>query len=173
MKEIEAQTAGRVHASDFSPGSAENAYCSFSGKFFVSKEGGLHASAEPASNACCSGGDTSSACGCGVPSRGDDALRARQFVANHWVSPDQRDTPEEPCTGMDISSFDTFLAKRQHSFCISAMAFQDAWNLDLERLRECFIHVVSPDRRIVPFCAYNLTAITGESLYRHSTCTQA
>jgi hypothetical protein len=46
------------------------------------------------------------------------------------------------------------------------MAFQDAWNLDLERLRECFIHVVAPDRRIVPFCAFNLTSAAGKSLYR-------
>jgi uncharacterized radical SAM superfamily Fe-S cluster-containing enzyme len=46
------------------------------------------------------------------------------------------------------------------------MAFQDAWNLDLERLRECFIHVVSPDRRVVPFCAYNLSSASGEALYR-------
>lgn len=172
MDEIEVQTGGLVHAADFSPGSAENAYCSFSGKFFVGKDGALRPSAEPAASACC-GDDTISACGCGVPSRGDDALRARQFVATHWVTPEQRDTPDEQCAGIDVASLDTFLATRQHSFCISAMAFQDAWNLDLERLRECFIHVVSPDRRIVPFCAYNLTAISGESLYRHPVCAEA
>ena len=37
------------------------------------------------------------------------------------------------------------------------MAFQDAWTLDLDRLRQCHIHVVAPDRRVIPFCAYNLT----------------
>ena len=173
MAAIEVQTGGRIHASDFSPGSAENAYCSFSGKFFVGKDGGLHTAAEPAANACCGGVDTSSACGCGVPSRGDDALRARQFVASHWVKPAPQTASNEPWLGMDVSSLDAFLATRQHSFCVSAMAFQDAWNLDLERLRECFIHVVAPDRRIVPFCAYNLTAISGESLYRHPACSEA
>ena len=173
MDELEVQTNGRVHAADFSPGSAENAYCSFSGKFFIGKDGSLRPSAEPAASACCGGDDTSSACGCGVPSRGDDALRARQFVASHWVKPEQRETPNEQCTGIDVTSLDDFLATRQHSFCISAMAFQDAWNLDLERLRECFIHVVAPDRRIVPFCAYNLTAISGASLYRHPACAEA
>jgi uncharacterized radical SAM superfamily Fe-S cluster-containing enzyme len=172
MDEIEDQTGGRVHAADFSPGSAENAYCSFSGKFFVGKDGTLRPSAEPAANACCGGDDTTSACGCGVPSRGDDALRARQFVAAHWVTPEQRAASDEQQSGIDVTSLDAFLATRQHSFCISAMAFQDAWNLDLERLRECFIHVVAPDRRIVPFCAYNLTAISGESLYRHPACTE-
>jgi hypothetical protein len=107
-----------------------------------------------------------------VPSRGDDALRARQFVAAHWVTPEQRAPSDEQHSGIDVTSLDAFLAARQHSFCISAMAFQDAWNLDLERLRECFIHVVAPDRRIVPFCAYNLTAISGESLYRHPACAE-
>jgi hypothetical protein len=173
MYEIEAQTNGKIHAVDFSPGSAENAYCSFSGKFFVGKDGGLNPSAEPAANACCGNDDTTSACGCGVPSRSDDALRARQFVATHWVTPEQRAASDEQCAGIDVTSLDAFLATHQHSFCISAMAFQDAWNLDLERLRECFIHVVSPDRRIVPFCAYNLTAISGASLYRHPACVDA
>jgi uncharacterized radical SAM superfamily Fe-S cluster-containing enzyme len=47
------------------------------------------------------------------------------------------------------------------------MAFQDAWTLDLERLRDCCIHVLSPDGRLIPFCAYNLTARDGRSSYRH------
>jgi uncharacterized radical SAM superfamily Fe-S cluster-containing enzyme len=46
------------------------------------------------------------------------------------------------------------------------MAFQDAWTVDLDRLRECFIHVVAGDARIIPFCAYNITDRNGNSLYR-------
>ena len=46
------------------------------------------------------------------------------------------------------------------------MAFQDAWTLDLDRLRQCHIHVVAPDKRVIPFCAYNLTARDGRPLYR-------
>ncbi|MGD0232285.1 MAG: hypothetical protein ABSC19_18335 [Syntrophorhabdales bacterium] len=41
-----------------------------------------------------------------------------------------------------------------------------AWNLDLEKLRRCCISVVAQDGRLVPFCAYNLTGITGQRLYR-------
>jgi uncharacterized radical SAM superfamily Fe-S cluster-containing enzyme len=48
------------------------------------------------------------------------------------------------------------------------MAFQDAWTLDLDRLRECYIHTASPDGRLVPFCAYNLTDKYGRSLYRNT-----
>ena len=55
------------------------------------------------------------------------------------------------------------------TFTISAMAFQDADNLDLERLKGCCISVVSADGRLVPFCAYNLTSREGRSLYRRGT----
>ena len=66
-----------------------------------------------------------------------------------------------------MDDLDRFLARaRTHTFSISAMAFQDAWNLDLERLRGCCIHVVAPDGRLVPFCAYNLTSSEGRALYR-------
>jgi uncharacterized radical SAM superfamily Fe-S cluster-containing enzyme len=172
MAQLEIQTGGMIRAADFNPGSAENAYCSFTGKFFVGSDGRLRVATEPAAEGCCSSG-AAAACGCGLPPPGKDALRARNFVAAHWATQEQREGTDEQCTGIDVASLDAFLAAHRHSFCISGMAFQDAWNLDLERLRECFIHVVAPDRRIVPFCAYNLTAISGESLYRQQACVEA
>jgi hypothetical protein len=66
-----------------------------------------------------------------------------------------------------LGDWEVFLERQQtHTFCISGMAFQDAWTLDLERLRDCCIHTVAPDGRIIPFCAYNLTDRSGRSLYR-------
>jgi uncharacterized radical SAM superfamily Fe-S cluster-containing enzyme len=66
-----------------------------------------------------------------------------------------------------VDSLDAFLDRAErYSFCLSAMAFQDAWTLDLDRLRECYIHVVGPDERVIPFCAYNLTSQSGAALYR-------
>jgi len=60
--------------------------------------------------------------------------------------------------GPSFGEWDVFLErKRTHTFCVSGMAFQDAWTLELERLRDCYIHTASPDGRLVPFCAYNLT----------------
>jgi len=49
------------------------------------------------------------------------------------------------------------------------MAFQDAWNLDLERLRDCCLHVVKPGGKIIPFCSYNLTDRAGRPLHRDAT----
>ena len=45
------------------------------------------------------------------------------------------------------------------------MAFQDAWNIDLERLQRCCIHVVTTGLKLIPFCAYYLTSSHGQRLY--------
>jgi hypothetical protein len=72
--------------------------------------------------------------------------------------------PGESSGALDLSEFVDRV--KTHILSISAMAFQDAWNLDLERLKDCCIHTVSPDGRLVPFCAYNLSSATGIPLYR-------
>ena len=65
---------------------------------------------------------------------------------------------------LDLDVFLREIATR--SFTISAMAFQDADNLDLERLRGCCISVLSAEGMLVPFCAYNLSSREGKGLYR-------
>jgi uncharacterized radical SAM superfamily Fe-S cluster-containing enzyme len=65
---------------------------------------------------------------------------------------------------MDLDLF--IRQARTHRFTVSAMAFQDVWNLDLERVRDCCIHVLAPDTRLIPFCLYNLTSQSGGRLYR-------
>ena len=60
-------------------------------------------------------------------------------MARRW----QRPAPGGPCCGGDdLRDMDTFLARvRSHGFTVTAMAFQDAGTLDLERLRRCSLHV--------------------------------
>jgi len=45
----------------------------------------------------------------------------------------------------------------KNALFIGSMHFQDLYNMDLERLKRCVIHYAtpSPERRIIPFCAYN------------------
>jgi len=65
------------------------------------------------------------------------------------------------------TDLDTFLNRAAtHMLAVSAMAFQDVWNLDLDRLQGCCIHVCAPDGRLVPFCAWNCTAADGTPLHR-------
>lgn len=39
---------------------------------------------------------------------------------------------------------------------VGVMHFQDAYNMDIERLQRCGIHYATPDGRLIPFCAYNV-----------------
>ena len=73
----------------------------------------------------------------------------------------------EAPAGEPMASMDEFLDRvRTYGFTITAMAFQDVWTLDLERLRSCCLHVVKPGGKIVPFCAYNLTDSGGHPIHR-------
>ncbi|MEJ2579234.1 MAG: hypothetical protein P8Z68_09065, partial [Kineosporiaceae bacterium] len=72
-------------------------------------------------------------------------------------------------SGSGLGGWDTLLERaRTHGFSRSGMGFQDAWNLDLERLRDCCVHTLAPDGRLIPFCAHNLTDAAGRPLYRQA-----
>lgn len=150
LREIERQTGGQMKTDDFQPGAAENPYCSFNGSFLLQPDGTLKP-LKKREGSCCSGNSGS----------------ARRFVAKHWSAAEKTDIhrDEEPW------SLDAFLDRmRQYTLAVSGMAFQDAWNLDLERLQSCHIHVAGSDRRLVPFCAYNLTGTDGRGLIGGASC---
>lgn len=79
----------------------------------------------------------------------------REYVARHWMR-----YPNEPAPAIsDEMDFETFIYCMKHrSLTLSAMAFQDAGNLNIERLHRCSLHVYN-DGNIVPFCANYLTAM--------------
>jgi|GEM_PF-335814 uncharacterized radical SAM superfamily Fe-S cluster-containing enzyme/SAM-dependent methyltransferase len=56
-------------------------------------------------------------------------------------------------------------AESKKILSISMMAFQDCWTLDCDRMQSCRVHVVRPNGRVVPFCAYYLTSADGRRLY--------
>ncbi len=180
---LETQSGGKVRADDFSPPGCENALCSFHGRFFISEAGGLKPIvALPVADA-------------GNPPESADvgATRTISSVARQWGPVRKNGISDADVLGQDQPSrlqqagetssccgstgnvsdgsvslnIDSFLEMaRSKSISISAMAFQDVWNLDLERLRDCCIHVMSPDGRLVPFCAYNLTGSEHHPVYR-------
>lgn len=49
----------------------------------------------------------------------------------------------------------TDLAEKNKCMSISIHGFQDLWNFDVERVKKCCIHVVTADRKLIPFCVYN------------------
>ncbi|WP_272700706.1 radical SAM (seleno)protein TrsS [Desulfovibrio sp. Fe33] len=163
MRGLEIQTGGMLKAADFSPPGCEHAFCSFHANYVVTEEGGL--------TRLSSGGS----CGCTPRPASEGADAAKAFVKRQWAAPDKRlpmafDGAQAGTTSGDgepADALDAFIRRAAtHTLAVSAMAFQDCWTLDLERLKGCCIHEVSPDGRLIPFCAYNLTSMDGETLYR-------
>ena len=133
----------------------------------VRKDGTLKALAQKDSQCCCTTSDDS-----------------RNFVANQWTGVESnsecgccqpaKETSNNCCCGesadskvTEWNSFDEFLEQaRMNTFTVSGMIFQDAFNLDLDRLKRCYICEVDSRYGMVPFCAYNLTDLNGRSLYR-------
>ncbi len=161
---IKEQSSGAITAEHFAPPSCEHTLCSFHGNFLVEESGHLL----PLGNrqaSCCSPGEPQA----DIPSALEGREKSVAFTARQWSLP----MASPACTCTDEKStqpqddLDRFLARaRTHTFSISAMAFQDVWNIDLERLQGCCIHVISPEGNLIPFCAYNLTSNMGKPLYR-------
>nr|WP_286181814.1 radical SAM (seleno)protein TrsS [Desulfovibrio sp. Huiquan2017] len=161
MRGLETQTGGMLRAADFRPPGCEHALCSFHANYVVTETGGL--------TRLSSGGS----CGCAPRPASEGADASKAFVKRQWAAPDSRlpmafdAAPDDVAGGASEDALDVFIRRAAtHTFAVSAMAFQDCWTLDLERLKGCCIHEVSPDGRLIPFCAYNLTSMGGETLYR-------
>jgi 7,8-dihydro-6-hydroxymethylpterin dimethyltransferase len=155
IRAIEQQTRGLIKAANFTTSGCENALCSLHGNFVVMPNGDLRPWTQQA------------AASCRTPQPAEiGAARTRDFVATYWSSTANLVTLDNIASS-SFGEWEVFLARtKTHTFCISGMAFQDAWNLDLDRLRDCCIHSVSPAGRLIPFCAYNLTDRSGRALYR-------
>ena len=142
LREIERQTGGLMSIADFGGGGAESPWCSFHASYQKLPGGRLKALPRRESACCCK-----------------KSSEARDFVADRWSLSAQPSENED--------GFDRFLREAaENSFTVSGMAFMDAYSLDLDRLRRCYICEADSERGMVPFCAYNLTASDGRSLYR-------
>ena len=125
----------------FLPSRCDHPLCGFHANFLVNPAGGL----KPLSSI------THSA-----KQRGT-AKDNREYTARHWMR-----HPQEPAPAGEFSEemdFDTFLYMLRHgSLTLSSMAFQDAGNLNIERLHRCSLHVYK-NGTVKPFCAHYLTKI--------------
>jgi uncharacterized radical SAM superfamily Fe-S cluster-containing enzyme len=168
MRAIEKQSEGKFQVNHFRPPGCENALCSFHGHYLVLTDGTLRSLQTPFPGECCSAPESAE----------EGATKAISYVARQWAAPDSSlqnvfppaccspSTPERSGSSGLISLDDFISRARTHTFSVSAMAFQDIWSVDLERVRDCCIHVIAPNRNLVPFCVYNLTDAKGHALYR-------
>lgn len=167
LRYLEEQTDGKIKKADFLGGGAENSYCSFHGNFMQMPDGTVKVIKSDSAGCCCT-----------------SSKQSRDFVAKRWsaapiVTAEQNSCCKTAAKSVEISCcgaqneqnspslFDVFLERMEnYTLAVSGMLFQDAWNFDLERVRSCYLCEFSPQKKIVPFCAYNLTSISGETLYR-------
>ena len=146
---IESQMDGLLHKADFRPSNTEHPLCGFHATYTVS--GGKWTLQKSENSSCC------------IPSS-----KARTIVARKWSAARPASSPSGSKYG--TQSLDEFLVMRQEkTLALSGMAFQDAWTMDLKRLQRCYIGEVSPQGQLIPFCAYNLSAADGSTLYRGRT----
>ena len=168
-----------MQAAHFTGGNATNPYCTFQANYLRQDDGSLkpmlhgtaraYATSEQArefvarqwtgpegGGACCCGaepGEPAETCCCGgEPEESSGGCCCGEDTAQMQL---------------DTSSLDDFLRKlHNNTFAVSGMLFQDAVNLDLNRLRRCYILETDSRYGMVPFCAYNLTGQKGTTLYR-------
>jgi hypothetical protein len=150
LRAIAQQTAGKVKIGDLAPSACDHPRCGFHGDFVVMPDRLMPLTPKPRAD-CCAADD------------GRAHLKNRNFVARRWKRTTAEDTGatqdgKDSCCGDGLIQLDSFLGRvKSHGFTITAMAFQDAYTLDIERLRRCSLHVYQ-DGKTVPFCARYLTA---------------
>jgi uncharacterized radical SAM superfamily Fe-S cluster-containing enzyme len=160
LSAIETQTQGELRVDHFVPPGCEESHCSFSGLAVLGEDGKLipttHFDLTQKTEQCC---------------RVDPAQHSRNYVRSRWkysaselteIDSKIRSMPECGCKTPHENLFER---ARSHSLCISGMAFQDAWSIDLERLQRCCVHVVTPDGKLIPFCAYYMTSSQRQRLH--------
>lgn len=164
MAALCAQAPELLRPEHFHPPGCEHALCSFSAVYARETDAAgrpaLRLLADAAS--CCGPAPSASPAGAPPLEAAEGARRSRQFVATHWTGAGRAVVP-----GSAADDFSRFLARAgvERRFTLSCMAFQDALDLDVERVRGCCIHVMRPDGRMIPFCLHNLTAVDGRMLY--------
>ena len=139
MRDIADQTG--VPIGSFMPSRCDHPLCGFHANYLIGPDGTLR---------------PLSALSHSSPERGS-ARDNREYVARHWRRAPDEEPPES--LGADEMDFDSFLYRVRHqSLTLSAMAFQDAMNLNLERLHRCTLHVYDAGK-IKPFCAKYLSPV--------------
>jgi hypothetical protein len=163
LRALEVQTEGEIRAENFLPRRRQDAHCGFSGFFVLQEDNRLKATTifkpeKPAS------ADCNAISGVGA-SKETPSEHVRKFIdkKSRFIEPLPAAPAKCACESQG-SLTNIFERARVHYLSISGMPFQDVWTVDLERLRGCCIHVVTPDKRLIPFCAYYLTDMSGNRL---------
>ncbi len=146
---IEHQTGGEIKMDQFVPRKRFDPHCAFSGVFYLTEKGSL-------------AGITKDESQQRVQEPVDYAANANKYTNALWRMHENNET------AFGRSPMERFRERlKNYSLSITGMGFQDAWNIDLGRLRGCCVHVIGSGGRSIPLCAFHLTSVSGERLYRN------
>jgi len=170
------QSNGQIKLEHASPPGCEHERCSFHCRYHIDNNGNM--TVVKGNDECCCDNKP-------VISAAEGAEKSIESVIRSWQGSEgaeQQQSDENLGKSLgenlgqgsgqkaDIKSldaFDAFIAKAKNNvFSITCMAFQDALNIDLERLQGCCVHVYAENNKLIPFCAYNLTSLDNIPLYR-------
>lgn len=157
LKALQTQTAGEIKATDFVPRRRKDSHCGFSAFYVLTEEGKL----QPTTNFQFR---QSPLLGSGCLKE-SPAEHVRRFISQRQRFVERR-TEENQASPTYWQGF--FQRAETHYLSISGMPFQDVWTVDLERLQGCCIHVITPNKKLIPFCAFYLTSATGKRLHHVS-----
>ncbi len=161
LRAMEAQTGGEIKARNFLPRRRHVAHCGFSGFFVLNEEGKLIATTtfKPRQESAATCREVSGI----VSDANPPSDHVRKFITekSRYIDPNPEKVEQQP-----EGTWQRFIERaKTHFLSISGMPFQDAWTVDLERLQNCCIHVITPQNKLVPFCAYYLTSADGRRLH--------
>ena len=149
LDELIADVSGQtgIALKHFMPSRCDHPLCGFHMSGMVMPDGTLLPLSSEAGNECES-----------------SAAQNRDYIGARWTIGEG--AVDEAALLSENGSFDLdAFARRaeEYSFTLSAMAFQDAGDLDIARLRRCSLHVYK-DRRLMPFCAAYLSPLKSDAL---------
>jgi 7,8-dihydro-6-hydroxymethylpterin dimethyltransferase len=147
---LEAQTGGEIASDAFVPRRKFDAHCSFSSVFMLGRDGRLH----PITHR-----NDLSTLKREYPESDRFAVESIEFTNKFWRS---RSDSVRECCGTSAALPDWLF---NYSLSITGMHFQDAWSIDLERLKGCCVFVATAQKQLIPLCAYYLTGADGQRLY--------
>lgn len=166
IKEIEYQTNKELKIENFTPSLMPNAHCGVTCLCLVNEKKLI-----PLTN-------VSNSLNQIKQQEIDVASRTKKSVINRWKNQSKEGSFEIPVISSccntkavfnsnSLSWLDFVNLNENNYLTISIMSFQDSMNYEIDRVKNCCIHVVTKDNFMIPFCNYNLSSINNEKcLYR-------
>ena len=159
LRDLKTQTGGEVCPCQILPRKKMMAHCSLSAVYYLDETGRLVATTKRGQDSvqnqkCCDKNDKMH----------EFARKTNDFTEKFWK--------QNTCECEGDSALAAFGRRvKEYSLTISAMPFQDVWNIDLRRVQSCCVSVIDRSCKAIPLCLYYLTDAAGNRLYRGGKCT--